>query len=140
MQGLKTGYFPPATRVMPRVSREFQPVPTLSLTHSSDIEAECRDDFMKLRVAFNDSFSGLIYSAGEFGDVGGAISSQQSGHCHARWTVVTASGEEVACSVSFSTPFAYSCNGDCQSFYPCCFFLDLLLPSASPSPCFLARH
>jgi hypothetical protein len=30
----------------------------------SDIEAECRDDFMKLRVAFNDSFSGLIYSAG----------------------------------------------------------------------------
>jgi len=47
--GLKTGYFPPSTRVMPRVSH---------------IEAECRDDFMKLRVAFNDSFSGLIYSAG----------------------------------------------------------------------------
>ena len=23
-----------------------------------EIEAECRDDFMKLRVAFNDSFSG----------------------------------------------------------------------------------
>jgi len=47
--GLKTGYFPPSTRVMPRVSH---------------IEAECRDDFMKLRVAFNDSFAGLIYSAG----------------------------------------------------------------------------
>ena len=30
----------------------------------ADIEAECRDDFMKLRVAFNDSFTGLIYSAG----------------------------------------------------------------------------
>ena len=30
-----------------------------------DIEAECRDDFMKLRVAFNDSFTGLIYSAGK---------------------------------------------------------------------------
>ena len=25
---------------------------------------------MKLRVAFNDSFSGLIYSAGEFGNLG----------------------------------------------------------------------
>lgn len=48
-QGLKTGYFPPATRVMPRVSH---------------IEAECRDDFMKLRVAFNDTFAGMIYSAG----------------------------------------------------------------------------
>ena len=30
----------------------------------SDIEAECRDDVMKLRVAFNDTFAGLIYSAG----------------------------------------------------------------------------
>ena len=29
-----------------------------------DIEAECRDDVMKLRVAFNDTFAGLIYSAG----------------------------------------------------------------------------
>jgi hypothetical protein len=47
--GIKSGYFPPTNRVMPRVSH---------------IEAECRDDFMKLRVAFNDSFSGLIYSAG----------------------------------------------------------------------------
>jgi len=46
---LKTGYFPPNNRVMPRVSH---------------IEAECRDDVMKLRVAFNDTFAGLIYSAG----------------------------------------------------------------------------
>ena len=30
-----------------------------------DIEAECRDDFMKLKVAFNASFSGLIYSSGK---------------------------------------------------------------------------
>ena len=30
-----------------------------------DIEAECRDDVMKLRVAFNDTFKGLIYSAGK---------------------------------------------------------------------------
>ena len=36
-------------------------------TDCPDIEAECRDDFMKLRVAFNDSFAGLIYSAGELG-------------------------------------------------------------------------
>lgn len=43
------GYFPPKTRVMPRVNH---------------IEAECRDDFMKLKVAFNASFEGLIYSAG----------------------------------------------------------------------------
>ena len=66
--GLKTGYFPPSSRVMPRVSREWNfscldlfKFPSL---HSSDIEAECRDDVMKLRVAFNDSFSGLVYSAG----------------------------------------------------------------------------
>lgn len=28
------------------------------------MEAECSDDVMKLRVKFNDTFSGLIYSAG----------------------------------------------------------------------------
>ncbi|XP_022826878.1 uncharacterized protein LOC111356659 [Spodoptera litura] len=28
------------------------------------IEAECQDDFMKIRVGFNGSFSGLVYSAG----------------------------------------------------------------------------
>ncbi len=31
------------------------------------MEAECSDDVMKLSVHFNDSFSGLIYSAGEQG-------------------------------------------------------------------------
>merc|ERR1711963_410003 len=43
------GYYPPQQRVMPRVSH---------------MEAECSDDVMKLRVKFNDTFSGLIYSAG----------------------------------------------------------------------------
>ena len=32
---------------------------------SIDMEAECSDDVMKLRVNFNASFSGLIYSAGK---------------------------------------------------------------------------
>ena len=32
---------------------------------SLDMEAECSDDVMKLRVKFNDTFSGLIYSAGK---------------------------------------------------------------------------
>ncbi len=31
----------------------------------ADMQAECSDDVMKLDVRFNDSFSGLIYSAGE---------------------------------------------------------------------------
>ena len=30
----------------------------------SDIEAECQDDYMKLRVGFNGSFGGLLYSSG----------------------------------------------------------------------------
>lgn len=29
-----------------------------------DIEAECQDDYMKIRIGFNGSFSGLVYSAG----------------------------------------------------------------------------
>lgn len=32
----------------------------------ADIEAECQDDFMKIRVGFNGSFAGLVYSAGMF--------------------------------------------------------------------------
>ena len=32
---------------------------------STDMEAECSDDVMKLRVKFNATFSGLIYSAGK---------------------------------------------------------------------------
>lgn len=30
-----------------------------------DIEAECQDDYMKIRIGFNGSFSGLLYSAGD---------------------------------------------------------------------------
>lgn len=30
----------------------------------TDIEAECQDDYMKIRIGFNATFSGLIYSAG----------------------------------------------------------------------------
>lgn len=29
-----------------------------------DIEAECQDEYMKIRVGFNGSFTGLVYSAG----------------------------------------------------------------------------
>lgn len=31
-----------------------------------DIEAECQDDYMKIRIGFNGSFNGLLYSAGRF--------------------------------------------------------------------------
>lgn len=30
----------------------------------ADIEAECQDDYMKIRIGFNGSFTGLLYSAG----------------------------------------------------------------------------
>lgn len=38
------------------------------LNHSvfKDIEAECQDDYMKIRIGFNGSFNGLLYSAGRF--------------------------------------------------------------------------
>lgn len=32
---------------------------------STDIEAECQDDYMKIRIGFNGSFTGLLYSAGK---------------------------------------------------------------------------
>jgi hypothetical protein len=35
------------------------------LIGDTDMEAECSDDVMKLRVKFNATFSGLIYSAGK---------------------------------------------------------------------------
>ncbi|CAG7732820.1 unnamed protein product, partial [Allacma fusca] len=35
-----------------------------NMTRVQHIEAECQDDFMKIRVAFNGSFQGLIYSSG----------------------------------------------------------------------------
>lgn len=31
----------------------------------ADIEAECQDDYMKIRIGFNGSFNGLLYSAGQ---------------------------------------------------------------------------
>ncbi|KAM7358177.1 uncharacterized protein ACRADG_003232 [Cochliomyia hominivorax] len=33
-------------------------------TRVQHIEAECQDDYMKIRIGFNGSFSGLVYSAG----------------------------------------------------------------------------
>jgi hypothetical protein len=30
----------------------------------ADIEAECQDDYMKIRIGFNGSFAGLLYSSG----------------------------------------------------------------------------
>ncbi|OXA43756.1 uncharacterized protein LOC110858426 [Folsomia candida] len=35
-----------------------------NMTRVQHIEAECQDDFMKIRVAFNGSFHGLVYSSG----------------------------------------------------------------------------
>jgi hypothetical protein len=32
----------------------------------TDIEAECQDDYMKIRIGFNGSFAGLLYSSGNF--------------------------------------------------------------------------
>jgi hypothetical protein len=32
----------------------------------TDIEAECQDDYMKIRIGFNGSFTGLLYSSGKF--------------------------------------------------------------------------
>lgn len=40
--------------------------PTLAMTwfFFADIEAECQDDYMKIRIGFNGTFTGLVYSAG----------------------------------------------------------------------------
>lgn len=37
---------------------------TLCFDYFSDIEAECQDDYMKIRIGFNGSFGGLLYSSG----------------------------------------------------------------------------
>ncbi|EDV95622.1 GH15681 [Drosophila grimshawi] len=37
---------------------------THNSTRVQHIEAECQDDYMKIRIGFNGSFSGLLYSAG----------------------------------------------------------------------------
>ncbi|CAG9813458.1 unnamed protein product [Phaedon cochleariae] len=48
-----------------RVQREKQPYQIHKINYIfSDIEAECQDDYMKIRVGFNGSFTGLVYSAG----------------------------------------------------------------------------
>lgn len=36
-----------------------------SIFFVADIEAECQDDYMKIRIGFNGSFTGLLYSAGK---------------------------------------------------------------------------
>ncbi|XP_042889624.1 uncharacterized protein LOC122264663 [Penaeus japonicus] len=38
--------------------------PHRNLTRVTHIEAECQDDFMRIHVQFNGSFSGLVYSSG----------------------------------------------------------------------------
>lgn len=35
-----------------------------SSNNYADIEAECQDDYMKIRIGFNGSFGGLLYSSG----------------------------------------------------------------------------
>lgn len=34
-------------------------------TRVQHIEAECQDDYMKIRIGFNGTFTGLLYSAGK---------------------------------------------------------------------------
>ncbi|XP_066141582.1 EGF-like domain-containing protein 2 isoform X1 [Euwallacea fornicatus] len=43
--------------------REYRRV-RFNNTRVQHIEAECQDDYMKIRVAFNGTFAGLVYSAG----------------------------------------------------------------------------
>ncbi|CAD6221862.1 GSCOCG00005200001-RA-CDS [Cotesia congregata] len=43
-----------------REHRRYRP----NTTRVQHIEAECQDDYMKIRIAFNGSFAGLLYSAG----------------------------------------------------------------------------
>ncbi|ERL88761.1 hypothetical protein D910_06143 [Dendroctonus ponderosae] len=42
--------------------REYRRV-RFNNTKVQHIEAECQDDYMKIRVGFNGTFSGLVYSA-----------------------------------------------------------------------------
>ncbi|XP_019868906.1 uncharacterized protein LOC109597597 isoform X2 [Aethina tumida] len=72
------GYVPlPAlrTRTLPTAPEEewHQPIETwdreyrrfrFNNTRVQHIEAECQDDYMKIRVGFNGTFTGLVYSAG----------------------------------------------------------------------------
>ncbi|GLH10304.1 Uncharacterized protein GBIM_15237, partial [Gryllus bimaculatus] len=57
--GLSTHGWRPNTT---RVQREYtSPSPPQG---QRDIEAECQDDYMKIRIGFNGSFHGLLYSSG----------------------------------------------------------------------------
>lgn len=53
-----------------RVHRKFAPITFMYMCmdylklFETDIEAECQDDYMKIRIGFNATFNGLIYSAG----------------------------------------------------------------------------
>ncbi|CAH4036757.1 unnamed protein product [Pieris brassicae] len=53
----------PSWREPPAWEREYRRQRTNG-SRVQYIEAECQDDFMKIRVGFNGSFSGLVYSAG----------------------------------------------------------------------------
>lgn len=53
------------TRVQREISFSSRLNSTLKLYLKIDIEAECQDDYMKIRIGFNGSFTGLLYSAGE---------------------------------------------------------------------------
>lgn len=52
-----------STRVQ-RKLRCLSADPHINSPSPTDIEAECQDDYMKIRIGFNGSFSGLLYSAG----------------------------------------------------------------------------
>ncbi|KAJ8964316.1 hypothetical protein NQ317_018825 [Molorchus minor] len=51
-----------------RLSREYAKIyyrnDPVKVGTYRDIEAECQDDYMKIRVGFNGTFTGLVYSAG----------------------------------------------------------------------------
>lgn len=52
-----------STRVQRKLSY-LSADPHINSPSPTDIEAECQDDYMKIRIGFNGSFSGLLYSAG----------------------------------------------------------------------------
>ncbi|XP_067647126.1 uncharacterized protein [Eurosta solidaginis] len=44
--------------------RDYSKMFSYNSTRVQHIEAECQDDYMKIRIGFNGTFSGLVYSAG----------------------------------------------------------------------------
>lgn len=57
------GIIAPAFNVSPQ-KFIFSPRMRFNKSPCTDIEAECQDDYMKIRIGFNGSFTGLLYSAG----------------------------------------------------------------------------